>query len=628
VDKSELAKMVKVARKDILRTGVAACVVILAGCQQQQVKPPTTDIPQVPTEQPTEATEPTPDTASDQAILSAELPTQTTSQWERDGREIARTELPSSTNTTETPSPIASEDSATGASDTSTPLELARLEIETDQPETAIEIIQRTDPRQLDRNERADMLQVKAEALRRLNLTIAALRTEAKRLEWIDPDEQDAEMQRLFAEIEQLPPLLVGDLGSGSDQLAGLAAAYRLQGTTDRQRIERWMRRFSNHPLSNSSLPDYAFLTDVEVPTQFHVTVLLPLSGDLEKAGRAIRDGILFALAAHPKRDALTFEFIDTTRLAEAELETIRSGQHTEFVIGPLRKSEVARFLAQPSQVPALVLNRIDETVAKRPGGAPIYSLSLAIEDDARSAVAYAARMADTPQVLMFNRPDALGQRAAAAVESALADSDGILVDQFTLDDENAEDTIADALGVTDSRNRRRELTRLLGLALEHTPRIRDDVTAVVLQTDPDQARQLRPLLDFYYLSETPVILTGAFRPDLNEMTEDFTNSLILATPWELGSQAREQLVARPFTQSAFGTLTAIGKDALDMTIRLGFGEATEFQGETGYLSLGDRLVIERRLGQVMIDADEQISERLWDPDRSASIRDSEDPDA
>jgi Putative lipoprotein len=168
----------------------------------------------------------------------------------------------------------------------------------------------------------------------------------------------------------------------------------------------------------------------------------------------------------------------------------------------------------------------------------------------------------------------------------------------------------------------------LLGLALEHTPRIRDDVSAVVLQTDPNQARQLRPLLDFYYLSETPVIITGAFRSDLDEMTEDFKNSVILATPWELGSRARNQLAARPFAQGAFGTLTAIGKDALDMTIRLGFGEATGFQGETGYLSLGDQLVIERRLGQVTVGADERIAERLWEPETSPFMFELEDPDA
>ena len=626
-----MVKLVKTARKDILRTGMLVCIISLAGCQQQQVKPPVTDIPRAESEQSVSITSAEPSKPSNQPVMIAELPPQSDSQWQRGGREIARTELPgeSSQPLIETPSSIPPANAPTVISEPSTPLELARLEIATDQPETAIEIIQRTDPRQLSRSERAEILQLKAQALRRLNLSVAALRTEAERLQWVDPDEQRTEMTRMLTDIEQLPPLLIGDLGSGTDQLAGLAAAYSLRGTTDVQRIERWMRRFSNHPLLNANLPEYQFLTSADVPEQFHITVLLPLSGDLENAGRAIRDGILFAFSTHPKRDAIAFEFIDTTYVTDAQLERIRSGQHTEFVIGPLRKSEVARFLTKSAQVPILVLNRIDDdTSIQSLQGAPVYSLSLAIEDDARSAVAYAAQMAERPQLLVLNRPDSLGARAAAAVESELIRHGGVLVDQFTLDGEKAEDTIAKALGVTDSRNRRRELTRLLGLALEHTPRIRDDVSAVILQTDPNQARQLRPLLDFYYLSETPVIITGAFRSDLDEMTEDFKNSVILATPWELGSRARNQLAARPFAQGAFGTLTAIGKDALDMTIRLGFGEATGFQGETGYLSLGDQLVIERRLGQVTVGADERIAERLWEPETSPFMFELEDPDA
>lgn len=625
---SKLVRLVKTARKDILRTGMLMCLIALAGCQQQQIKPPVTDIPRAQAEQSVSITAAEPVEPPQEPVLSAELPPQSGSQWERGGREIARTELLGTASAIEIPASRPPVDAPASISESSTPLELARLEIATDQPETAIEIIQRTDPRQLNRDERAEILQLKAQALRRLNLSVAALRTEAERLEWVDQLEQREEMIRMLAEIEQMPPLLIGDLGSGTDQLAGLAAAYSLQGTTDTQRIERWMRRFSDHPLLKAGLPEYQFLTNADVPTQFHITVLLPLSGDLENAGRAIRDGILFAFATHAKRDAIAFEFIDTTYLTETQLERVRSGQNTEFVIGPLRKSEVARFLAKPTQVPALVLNHIDDASNQNYAGAPVYSLSLAIEDDARSAVAYAARMAERPQLLVLHRSDALGARAAAAIESELTRHDGVLVGQFTLDGEKAEDTIAKALGVTDSRNRRRELTRLLGLALEHTPRIRDDLTAVVLQTDPNQARQLRPLLDFYYLSETPVILTGAFRSDLDEMTEDFKNSVILATPWELGSRARDQMIARPFTQGAFGTLTAIGKDALDMTIRLGFGDSTGFQGETGYLSLGDQLVIERRLGQVTIGADEQIAERLWDPKTSPFMRDLEDPDA
>ncbi|MGB1849654.1 MAG: hypothetical protein ACPHKJ_05530, partial [Litorivicinaceae bacterium] len=68
----------------------------------------------------------------------------------------------------------------------------------------------------------------------------------------------------------------------------------------------------------------------------------------------------------------------------------------------------------------------------------------------------------------------------------------------FALDKKKPEVAITEAFGVTDSNNRRREISKMLGLRLEHTPRIRQDMTAVVVHTDPKKAQQIRPLLDFF----------------------------------------------------------------------------------------------------------------------------------
>ena len=45
-----------------------------------------------------------------------------------------------------------------------------------------------------------------------------------------------------------------------------------------------------------------------------------------------------------------------------------------------------------------------------------------------------------------------------------------------------------------------------------------------------------------------------------------------------------------------------------------GFGDTTTFAGETGFLQLGNQGVIERRLGTMNINNQEQISYSLWQP--------------
>ena len=79
-----------------------------------------------------------------------------------------------------------------------------------------------------------------------------------------------------------------------------------------------------------------------------------------------------------------------------------------------------------------------------------------------------------------------------------------------SLDSKKPETAITAAFGVKDSDDRRRQLSKASGLHLKHTTRIRQDMTTVVVHTDPKRAQQIRPLLDFYYLDETPVYLIGA----------------------------------------------------------------------------------------------------------------------
>ena len=632
----------------MMRTSALMSLVLIVGCQQQ-IKPPVTEIPRAETtSRAAETVVETPtDTPASAINTDPELPEQI--DWNRRSREIARTELspvlrelpPTSSESgrsteLDPAAPFVSESEPTEGIALQTPvivrpidetpemetapvipenpIESSALQLSQNRPESAIITLNAIDPRSLSETQRADVLRIKASAYRQLGMIIAALRFDAERLRYLEADQLNAETRRILGELEQLPDRILLDLSIGTDLLAGLAHALQLKttSTTDEDAISQWLRKYRAHPLLNARLTDYEFLTEAALPDDFKVTVLLPLSGDWANAGRAIRDGILFEYQERQTTVGVALTVIDSESLTPEQLIATGQSTDTEFVIGPLQKDKIAILLESKPRMPLLLLNRVQTNALLLKS--PTYSLSLAVEDDAESTINQIAREVDQARVVVFHSDSPLGVRSAEAIRQQLTVVGGSHAGQFILDDKKPETAITQAFGVTDSENRRRELSKTLALRLEHTPRIRQDMSAVVVHTDPKKAQRIRPLLDFYYLDQTPVYLIGAYRDDLPDIVEDLKNTRVMVTPWDLGTPAKQALTSRPLAQGVFGSLVGVGIDAMSMAVQLGFGGSTSIQGETGFLTLSADSMIHRQLSTIHISSTEAITRHLWEP--------------
>ncbi len=634
----------KPARKLILKTSGLAALVVVVGCQQQ-VKPPVTEIP---TTEKIQASIPK-ENADTGVAIEPSLPEQI--DWNRRSREIARTELSpflreQTTKINEKPkiesppaipprssqdkikahTPIENTPATQTIGETSTqvvseapsaiisedPIKTAAKLLSQNQPESAILTINGVDPRTLSASQRAEILRIKASAYRLLNMTIAALRFDAERLRYVESETLVVVARKILEELDQLPKRILLDLSVGTDLLAGLAHALQLKTTRNSDAISQWLRKHHNHPLLKADLSDYDFLTEAEPPKDFEISVLLPLSGDLATAGRAIRDGILYEYQKYRPNLGIALTIIDSESSTADALAQIGRSSATEFVIGPLQKEKVTTFLQTRPEVPVLALNRVPTN--KLELKSPVYSLSLAVEDDAKSAVNQIAREMDLPRIVVFHYDSSLGTRTAKAVHNQIGVIGGSTAGVFVLDQKKPEIVITKAFGISDSNDRRRKLSKTLGLQLKHTPRIRQDMSAVIIHTDPKRAQQIRPLLDFYYLKDTMVYLIGAYRSDISDIAEDLKNTNVMVTPWDLGTTAKDDLNSRQHAKGVFGSLVAIGVDAMRMAIQLGFGGSTSFHGETGYLTLGADSLIHRQLSNVRISKSQEISVDLWKP--------------
>ena len=352
----------KPARKLILKTSGLAALVVVVGCQQQ-VKPPVTEIPK--TDGNTGIDSCLLERAADPDLaIEPSLPEQI--DWNRRSREIANGQnchpfsaskrrqsarnqrsslrkksdsLKSSQDKAERSTPIENMPTTQTIGETSKPvfngaptaiiskdpIRTAAGLLSQNQPESAILTINGVDPRTLSASQRAEILRIKASAYRLLNMTIAALRFEAERLRYVESETLVIAARQILGELEQLPKRILLDLSIGTDLLAGMAHALQLKTTRNLDAVSQWLRKYHNHPLLKANLSDYDFLTDAEPPKDFEISVLLPLSGDLANAGRAIRDGILYEYQKHRPDLGITLTIIDSESSSVDALEQVRT---------------------------------------------------------------------------------------------------------------------------------------------------------------------------------------------------------------------------------------------------------------------------------------------------------------
>lgn len=159
------------------------------------------------------------------------------------------------------------------------------------------------------------------------------------------------------------------------------------------------------------------------------IAVLLPLSGELAPAGKAVRDGLLAGYFAETRaRPPISFH--DTAGTAAgarlAHEQALASG--ADFLIGPLGRDEVAAIAAKPTGgVRWLALNRLP---GMPPGSA---SFALAPEDDG-ALVAQRLLSLEMREVLVVAQTGDGPQRTLQGFRDALEAGGGRVTGLLTVD--------------------------------------------------------------------------------------------------------------------------------------------------------------------------------------------------
>jgi len=409
-------------------------------------------------------------------------------------------------------------------------------------------------------------------------------------------------------ELQQLDTQTPASDFKGWVELALIAASAGDEQSA-RSQIDGWQSRFPGHPVNVSIVNTIVLQQPQALGRPTKIAVILPLTGNLAKPAKAIRDGFLAAFYSQANKSflpqiAFYDEPEDASKIEEIYQRAVSDG--AQFVIGPLSKQAVTT-LSQSNNLSVAVLTF---NYGENPNYVPpnFFQMSLSPEQEAVH-VAEHAWLDGHSNAAAITPQSTWGDRVYQAFKTRWEELGGVIVEQQTYDAKASDYgvPIKRLLNLDESEDRFRSIRRLIPDKLQFEPRRRKDVDFVFMAASPRQGRLLRPQLKFHRASEIPVystsyVYTGSLQPD---MDRDMNDVKFSDMPWTLKNDGRNGDIKNQIEKlfrggsQQFMRLYALGIDAYQIIPelnRMRRNRFATFQGETGILYLDVTNRLQRKL--------------------------------
>ncbi len=473
-------------------------------------------------------------------------------------------------------------------------------------------------PPSMDPAQAAELAELRADAYEQQSDPLSALRELiiSSQLE-VDQSTRTHLHERIWRELTQLNPSLLesairdqrnGYHEQGWFELAQ-AMASRRDHTGQMEALEQWQVLWQGHPAaleppqSLTGMQPSPSLALQSTPAQHggRIGLLLPFSGQLSKAATNISEGFITAMqvqgAGFPQPHLL---MLDSSQITTPEqLFAVAQQQQLNLIIGPLDRNFVNAIAQQPFHpVPVLALNQAD------PGPSMPYQLDLSSEQEAIEVAERAFR--DGHRSVLVITPNATwGNRLERAFMRHFESLGGRVSDTLRADtSSDLSGQISTLLGTDPGQQRSIALRIRQGERIDPTQRRRQDVDAILLAANPQDARQIQPMLAYHYAGDLPIYATSHLydgQPDSTRDT-DLNNIQFTDIPWRIREPSPTHQAMRSTRSGLYddlGKLYALGADAYSVfpyLQQLATTPGSYIEGETGRLSLDQQNRIVRTL--------------------------------
>lgn len=379
-----------------------------------------------------------------------------------------------------------------------------------------------------------------------------------------------------------------------------------------------WQDLFPGHPALPELLTNYYVRQQQQAPIEIDkVAVLLPLKGPYAVPARAIRDGLMSAWYNDISENRPQLKFYDSSNSDQIwPLLNQVADEGANIVIGPLSKQAVVQLArAGGLPLPVLALNQVS-TDSIPPQN--LYQYSLSPEDEAQQVAVWAAYQGYRQPAMLYPS-SSLGKRMATAFMETWRQLGGGSLRSQTYDSAS-KDFSTPVAQLVMSAQRKAQLGRMKKAKAKNSPyslppRGMDFVFAI---GNKGQIRQIRPMLQFHFAEDLPVLSTSrAWDGQLStDERFDLTGIMLPEMPWILDSESGNPLSRKNLQdylargERKYLRLLPMGIDAyqiLPHLRRLEMIGQKPFQGGTGLLYLDNHRHLLRRMTWVSLQVPPRV---------------------
>ena len=464
---------------------------------------------------------------------------------------------------------------------------------------------------QLDSDKQLVFNDLRAQALGRLGKHLASAQQRIYSDPLLSPSEQQDNRDALWRSLmlvsvddinRYLPTAFSRDY-QGWLELALIAKDSQSNLNEQVTLLDEWQLRWPQHS-ANQKLPDdLELIRELAASQPEHIALMLPLSGKLAKYGKSIRDGYMAAFYQAKSRGATVprITVYDTEQASDFVAQYRQASlSGAELIIGPLDKSRLRLLFDETISIPTLALNRVDDY------GAPpeqLFQFGLAPQDEANQVAEIA--YTENHQQAMIIAPQGEWGRKMTQTFSDRWDELGasVIAESLYAGQKDYSSSIKNALLLQHSEQRARNIQGIIGERVEFLPRRRQDVEMIFLLARPQQARSIKPLLDYHYAGDLPIYATSRVYAGFEDRRKDRDIEGIKFTdmPWILRpATALKQQISQEISHSKqFQHMYALGVDSFQLSPRLRQLKEipnSRVYGQTGTLKLATNNQIERSM--------------------------------
>lgn len=465
----------------------------------------------------------------------------------------------------------------------------------------------------LNKKQQIEVLEIQAQAFLAGHYRYEAIRTRIKLNTLLSDDAAIEDNQYTIWRILNLMPL------SSLKQINTLPITKEIKGWIElaiatkasqnnwqelEQVYQDWQQQHPNHPAGGAFLSSLAKSQTELIKKPTHIAIMLPVKGKHASAARAIRDGFISAHYQSDDKQRPEISVIDlnqkNTTIWQHYQAAVQKG--ADFIVGPLSKSAIEELTkAKELEVPVLTFNYAghQNTVTDN-----LFQFGLLPEDEATQMAELAIRQSKRHAAILVPA-NPWGQRLQAAFQSRFEELGGEVrsVKTYQTKRNDFSNSITNLLNLTQSKQRYKKVSRLLGNKIKYEAYRRQDIDMIFIAGLPRAARSILPQLKFHHASDLPVYSTShAFTGMVNKNADRDINQLIYCDiPWVLENNSVKSSIEKnwPDTSKHYSRLYALGADAYHLIPYLGrlknrSGE--RFNGYTGNLHLDPLLRIHREL--------------------------------